>query len=94
MRAGTTQRVKVELGDATAQALWAAMHEDDDLANQYADLCVVHGLRHLVQDMSSNAWTTAELVKLHSNLGEAAAQCLLREEEVAQRFASYSEPPF
>ena len=94
MTTTTIPRVTVELGGATAQALWAAMHEDDDLAHCYADLCVIHGLKHITKDVSSRYWTTAELVKLHANLGQAVAEALAREGDVVQRWLAYSEPPF
>lgn len=94
MAVDTTQTVKVEITYETAQALWAAMHEDDGLASDYADLCIIHGLNHLIAQVDTRHWSQRALAKVLDNLGQAKAQAVLREEDVVNRFVAYGEPPF
>jgi hypothetical protein len=90
----TTPAITVELPNETAQALWAAMHEDDDLAEDYVNACVIHGLNHLIEDIPHTSWSDAELAKLFSNLFIARQNAMDQEKDVAQRWSSYCEPPF
>jgi hypothetical protein len=94
MAQATTRRTTVEITDATAQALWAAMHEDDDLASSYADLAVVAALSRYISDRLDDGLSEDARAKLYHNHGEARAAAMLREREMAKRFAAYCEPPF
>lgn len=90
----TTPAITVEIPSETAQALWAAMHDDDDLAEDYVNLCIIHGLNHLIEDLNHNCWSTSELARVFSNLFAARERAREGEEEMAARWSAYCEPPF
>lgn len=86
--------VEVRITRTVAQALWAAMHEDDDLAEDYIEVCIVHGLNHLVQDVGPDPYSRDEWEKLRKNLQEARKQLELIEDGMVKRWNTYNEPPF
>lgn len=91
-----TTPVTVYIQGSTARALWAAMHHDDDLASDYADLAIIHALNHLLADMVPKVWTDEQRALIYENLGQARADATRRERSVADRFADYvnDQPPF
>lgn len=84
----------MELRDETAQALWAAMHDDDDLASEYVDFALLHALTHLRNDRFHMHLTEEGRTRFLINL-EALRDTM---EEIvddnAARWMSYCEPPF
>ena len=57
MEQDTIHWPQVELSRKTARALWAAMHDDDELVDDYANVCVIHGLNHLLTEVSAEYFT-------------------------------------
>lgn len=94
MAAATTRRITVEIEPETARALWAAMHQDDDLACSYADLAIIYALGVWLSNMSDDTYDAGTLAIIQENLGPARAKALRREEEISKRFVAYLEPPF
>lgn len=94
MAADTIPGVSVRILDECAQALWAAMADDDGLANDYVDLCIVHGLTHFVNGGLIMHLTADQQWRLVHNLEDARRKCKAVEAEMAERWSSYGEPPF
>lgn len=94
MAADTTQRITAELSQEVARALWGAMHDDDDLASWYADLAIVHALRHLIRDVKPRSWKTEKYVSMLDNLERATRNLEDSEAVMAKRWELYAEPPF
>jgi hypothetical protein len=86
--------LRIRISDDLAQALWAAMHDDDDLAADYVELCVIHGLSHLVEDYSAAWYTPEKWARIHEYLERARRSARTGEEGMVARFHAYSEPPF
>jgi predicted HD phosphohydrolase len=89
-----SERVDVRICGEAARAVWAAMHDDDDLAEDYVNVCVVHGLNHLVEDLGPEPYTTEEWDRIRFNLRAAREVCKKGEEEMMKRWTLYNEPPF
>lgn len=94
MAADTIPRITVVLPSVTAQALWAAMHDDDELAEDYVNLAVIHALNHLLRDADRKWYTTSCWKRFVLNLQEARSGAIMNEEDMVERFQAYTEPPF
>lgn len=91
----STDRTPVAtIGLDVANALWAAMHEDDQLAEHYIDLCIVHGLTHFLEGTWGWRLTQEGQRKLINNLEEARRRLTASEDDFAEIWMDYAEPPF
>jgi hypothetical protein len=86
--------VSLPVSDALCQALWAAMHDDDDLVSDYIELAVIHALTHLVRECSASWYTPERWARIHEYLEMARRTAKTTEEEIVRRFYTYAEPPF
>jgi hypothetical protein len=94
MTANTGRSYSVQLSENVARAVWAAMHDDDDLAEDYVSIACVHALNHLVDHMGPEPYTTDEWERLRHHLRAARVDAQNREDEVVGRWNAYNEPPF
>ena len=94
MEVATTRRTSVALRDDVAQALWAAMMDDDDLASDYADRAIIKAITELVALMPPSCWGPKRFYHLMTNLEEAREAVRGGMEEMAERWHRYTEPPF
>jgi len=94
MEAGTTPRVAVIIREDVAQALWTAMHDDDDLASDYADRAIVKALTVLADDGLLAQLSRDARARFWVNLDNAREDLRVGTEEMAARWYRYQEPPF
>lgn len=85
---------KVEIAPPVAQALWAALHNDDDLVGDYVNLAIVGAISRLVSDLGREAWTNDEYARIMETLGDARAYVVRSEDDMVKRFDAYKPVPF
>lgn len=90
----TTPQIQIVLPMWTSRALWAAMHDDDDLAEDYVNLCVIHGLNHLIEQVAMENYCHEQWARLQSNLHQARREACAIEDAMVRRWSEYGETPF
>lgn len=90
----TTPAIQVELRNDTAQALWAAMFDDDSMVDDYVNVAVIHALNHLLAEVRCSAWPRERYEAIVAHLKQAREAATLGGDDLADRFSTYAEPPF
>ena len=70
------------------------MHDDDELVDDYANVCVIHGLNHLLTEVSAEYFTEEAWSRMVQALKEARDEAQQESHELTSRWLLYAEPPF
>lgn len=86
--------VAVTLRQDLAQALWTAMHDDDDLAEDMLQRSVHGAISRVIDELPPHFWTRDAYRRIVELMASARIDLDLSSLEMAKRWHSYAEPPF
>jgi len=94
MERDITLGTRTELSSDIAQALWAAMQDDDGLAEDYVEYAVLHALTHLRNQGFHQMLERDRRERFLLRLEDARDRLDGEADEQARRWMTYLEPPF